>query len=85
VSNASDKRVHGLDAAGGGDAGAVDSDEVLGPCPSCGTELYVGRVENPRTGRVERALMHPVPFCTYYGETDPHTIEGDVERAQKEN
>ena len=85
MSDASDKRVHGLDAAGAGDAGAVDSGDVLGPCPSCGADLYVGRVENPRTGRVERALMHPVPFCTYYGETDPGTIERDIARTQKEN
>ena len=80
-----DKRVHGLDAAGAGDAGAVNVGEVLGPCPSCGADLYVGRVQNPRTGRVERALMHPVPFCTYYGVTDPATIERDIARTQKEN
>ena len=81
----SNKRVHGLDAAGAGDAGAVDVGDVLGPCPSCGADLYVGHVEHPHTGRVERALMHPAPFCTYYGETDPDTIERAVERAQKEN
>lgn len=72
------KRVHGLNAAGGGDAGGVHHDEVLGPCPSCGAELYAGPVEDPRTGRVARALMHPIPFCTYYGETDPDTIERDI-------
>lgn len=81
----SDKRVHGLDKAGGGDVGAVDSDEILGPCPSCASDLYIGHVTNPSTGRTERALMHPVPFCTYYGETDPATIERDIVRAQKEN
>jgi len=82
----SDKRVHGLDAAGAGDVGAVvDSGEILGPCPSCGAELRSGRVEDPRTGRIERALMHPVPFCTYYGETEPDTIERDIMRAQREN
>jgi hypothetical protein len=77
--------VHGLDAAGAGDVGAVHLSEVLGPCPSCGIDLYVGPVENPHTGRVERALMHPIPFCTYYGETDPDTIERDIERVRKEN
>ena len=85
MSGAIDKRVHGLDAAGAGDAGAVDGGEVLGPCPSCGADLHVGRVENPRTGRVERALMHPVPFCTYYGETNPATIERAIARERKEN
>ena len=81
----SDKRVHGLDKAGGGDVGAVNSDEILGPCPSCASDLYICHVTNPSTGRIERALMHPVPFCTYYGETDPTAIERDIMRAQKEN
>ena len=85
MSNDRNKRVHDLDAAGAGDAGAVDSGEFLGPCPSCGADLHVGPVNNPHTGRVERALMHPVPFCTYYGDTDPDTIERDIARAQKEN
>ena len=80
-----DKRVHGLDKTGAGDAGAVETNKVLGPCPSCKADLYVGPVQNPHTGRVERALMHPVPFCTYYGETDPDTIERDIECAKKEN
>jgi hypothetical protein len=85
VSDTTDKRLHGLDKAGAGDVGGVDSGEVLGPCPSCGAELHAGPVVDPRTGRIERALMHPVPFCTYYGETDPDTIERDITRAQREN
>ena len=80
-----DKRLHGLAAAAAGDVGGVDADEILGPCPSCAAELRVGYVKNPSTGRVERALMHPVPFCTYYGETEPTTIEHDVEQKRKEN
>jgi hypothetical protein len=63
----------------------VSGGKVLGPCPSCGTELLAALVKNPNTGRIARALMHPMPFCTYYGETDPATIERDVERAKKEN
>jgi len=27
--------------------------------------------------------MHPIPFCTYYGETDPNVIEREVMRAQE--
>ena len=79
------KRVHGLDKAGAGDAGAVDSGDVLGPCPSCTADLSVGQVLNPRTGHVERALMHPVPFCTYYGETSPAAIERAIKSAQEKN
>jgi hypothetical protein len=80
----SDKRIHDLDKASAGDAGAVDVGKVLGPCPSCGADLFDGSAQNPHTGRVERFLMHPAPFCTYYGETDPATIERDIDRAQKE-
>lgn len=76
-----DKNMHDLDAAGAGDVGAVAEGDVLGPCPSCGAELRKTHVKHPHTGRLERALMHPVPFCAYYGETDPAAIE----RAIKEN
>jgi hypothetical protein len=75
----SDKRIHGIEAAGAGDAGDVVADEVVGPCPSCGAELLACHVTNPITKRVERALMHPVPFCSYYGETDPSQIERDMQ------
>ena len=85
MSGENDKSLHGLDAAGAGDVGAVDSGEVLGPCPSCGAELHEAHVKHPRTGRLERAIMHPVPFCTYYGETHPDVIERAIERAKKEN
>jgi hypothetical protein len=78
----SDKRVHGLEAAGAGDVGGVEGGEALGPCPSCTASLCVAFVKNPRTGRVERALIHPVPFCTYYGETDPTVIEDAVARTR---
>lgn len=77
-------RPHGLEAAGGGNVGGVMADEVVGPCPSCGAELLACRLKNPITGCIERALMHPVPFCTYYGETDTDTIERDVQRSQKD-
>lgn len=73
------KRIHGLDAAGAGDVGAIEPGTSIGPCPSCGTELRVTLAMNPATGRRERALIHTVPFCTYYGETDPEQIERDVE------
>lgn len=79
------RRVHGLEAAAAGDVGDVDVGDVLGPCPSCAAELRVCRAQNPSTGRVERAIVHPVPFCTYYGETDPEAIERDVARSREEN
>lgn len=77
-----EEATHDLSAAGAGDAGAVEPGDVLGPCPSCRGELRVLHAVNPRTCRVERAIAHTVPFCTYYGETDPTTIERDVRRAQ---
>jgi hypothetical protein len=79
------KRLHGLDKAGAGDAGAIGADEVLGPCPSCGADLFVGYAEHPHTKRLMRVLTHPVPFCTYYGETDPAEIERTIARTQEES
>lgn len=79
------KRFHSLSAAGAGDLGPIDAGDILGPCPSCATELRVTSVENPRTGRTARALVHPVPFCAYYGATDPSAIERAIERGAKEN
>lgn len=79
------KRVHGIDKAGAGDAGVIDVDQVLGPCPSCGADLIIGYAKDPRTKRVMRGLLHPILFCTYYGETDPSEIESAIDHAQKEN
>ena len=84
MSGTRDKNMHSLDAAGAGDLGAVESGDVLGPCPSCGTELREAHIKHPHTGRVERAIEHPEPFCTYFGETHPDTIERAIQRAPKE-
>jgi len=81
----SNKRVHNLNRAGAGDVGDVDGEVLLGPCPSCGADLHAGHAKNPRTGRVERFLMHDEPFCTYYAETDPAAIERAVTKKQKES
>lgn len=78
-----EKRKHDLSAAGAGDVGVVDDGDLLGPCPSCSADLHVGYAQNPRTKRVARMIMHPVPFCTYYGETDPATIEADVHHGRR--
>jgi hypothetical protein len=76
-----DRRPHGLEAAGGGDAGDVAAGDRLGSCPSCGAELRTTLARDPTTGRVERAILHPIPFCSYFGETDPTTIECDIRKA----
>jgi len=78
-----EKRLHGLNAASAGNLGSIDTGSLLGPCPSFGAELHDTHVKDPRTGRVERGMVHPVPFCTYFGETDPAVIERDVRRAQE--
>ena len=73
-----DKRIHGLEAASGGDLGGVDDGMRIGPCPSCGAELRACLARDP-TGRVERALVHPVPFCSYFGETSSEEIVRAIE------
>jgi len=72
--------VHGVAAAGAGDLGPVQSGEVLGACPSCGAELSVCTAVNPHSGRTERGLLHPVPFCSYFGEVDASEIERTIAR-----
>jgi hypothetical protein len=79
------KRVYGLEAAGAGDAGPISDGVVLGACPSCGAELRVGDVLNPLSGRVERSLQHPLPFCAYFGETDAAEIEREIGDAASPN
>jgi hypothetical protein len=56
----------------------VPAGEVLGACPACSAELRVGDLLNPLSGCVERSLLHPVPFCTYFGETDSSKIVAAV-------
>ena len=75
--------LHGLDAAGAGDLGAIAPGELLGPCPSCGAELHIVHAKDPHTGQEGRAMTHPVPFCTYFGETDPSVIERDIQHEKK--
>jgi hypothetical protein len=79
------RRIHGIEAAGAGSIENVSAFELLGPCPSCGADLHVGNADIPRTGRPARALMHAMPFCTYYGETPADVIERDVQNARKMN
>jgi hypothetical protein len=73
-------RVHGRDAAAGGDLGDVERGAVIGPCPGCGVEIVDGLIENPQTGRPQRVLLHAIPFCTYYGQTSPEDIELAIKR-----
>ena len=78
--NEKEKRVHDLAAAGAGDLGSVAIGNVLGSCPSCGAELRTGVVMHPHSGRSKRALQHPVPFCSYFGETNAGEIEQEIVR-----
>jgi hypothetical protein len=75
--------LHGLDAASAGDLGIVGAGEPLGLCASYGAKLRIVHAEDPHTRRVCRAITHPVPFCTYFGETDPSMIERDIQHAKK--
>jgi hypothetical protein len=75
----SKRRVHGPAAAGAGQLDDFVEGAVVGPCPSCGTELRVGAALNPATSHVERILLHPIPFCTYYGESSPDDIVRAIE------
>jgi len=69
-----DKRIYPASAASGGNIESLHSDAVLGPCPSCQATLRFGIAKDPQTEKLVRVLMHPIPFCGYFGETDPAEI-----------
>lgn len=75
-------RIHGRDAAGGGDAGELEKTTPVGACPGCGAELAETEMIYPPTGQTVRALCHPMPFCTYFGRTSPEVIEAALEHAK---
>lgn len=71
---------HGLEAAGGGDLGDIKLEKRrdVGPCPSCSEPLIAGVTVHPGTQMPAMVMMHPEPFCTYFGVTSPEQIEQDV-------
>lgn len=72
-------RPYGSESATGG---PVDVDEgtaeELAPCPSCGAMLATCTAEPD--GHRELAIMHPMPFCDYFGRTEPEVILDDLMR-----
>ncbi len=69
--------------AGAGDLGNVidtTKSDVIGSCPSCGAELSVNRVDHK--GKRRDVLLHAMPFCHYFGATDPDRIVQDVTLAK---
>lgn len=64
-------RPHGASAASGGVVN-IDQGEELAPCPSCSAMLSTGE----SGGMV--ALMHPMPFCDYFGRTAPEVVLEDL-------
>jgi hypothetical protein len=67
---------YSLEAAGAGDLGSVIfKAEDVGPCPSCGATVSMTRAANPHNhGELTAALIHPVPFCHYFGITPSEAI-----------
>lgn len=68
------RAVHGVEACGAGDLGKTSLGMVIGKCPSCGKPISGGETVDPRTGLQTRFLSHPIPFCSYFGETEPERI-----------
>jgi hypothetical protein len=73
-------RPHGVDACGAGD---VDVDmqvaEELGPCPSCAEMLMTSYEPHPGfDGQMLPTVIHPIPFCDYFGQTEADQIVSDM-------
>jgi hypothetical protein len=72
-------RRYGDEAAGAGELPAIGTGTPLGPCPSCGDLISIGTEPNPRdAGKPTRCLLHPIPFCHYFGATDADIIEREI-------
>ena len=70
-------------AAGDGELPPVNSGKAIGPCPSCGALVSVGTAPDPDDeNKPTRMLMHPMPFCHYFGATDANVIERAIEEAE---
>lgn len=72
------ERKHDGSKCGAGHLGAVDHGDEIGPCPSCGAPIHVSTVQHPHTGRPTEILLHEIPFCSYFGATDPDAIIQDL-------
>lgn len=68
-----------------GEAELVDQKETVevGSCPACGAMVSTGLVVHPRTQQSQRGLLHPMPFCHYFGATEPEQVVADI-RAKAE-
>lgn len=55
----------------------VHSSHVIGSC-KCGALLSVGTASNPANGEPSTCLLHPMPYCAYYANTEPEQILRDV-------
>lgn len=72
-------RLHGVDACAAGDLVALSEADDLGPCPSCGAMIATSNESNPHNGgQIEPTVIHPIPFCAYFGQTDADAIVHDM-------
>lgn len=79
-----DNRVHDHEATHG-DLGEIPNSEVLGQCPSCEAEIRGGNTWNPDLQCMSRVVMHPIPFCSYFGNTAAGIFEAEVKARMREN
>lgn len=68
-----ERKYDGRHALAGTLTATVERKEVVGECPSCGAQLHIGSFDG------KRALLHDMPFCHYYGATDPDQILRDLD------
>lgn len=66
-------------ACGAGFLGEVNHGDEIGPCPSCGAAISSSSAPNPNYGgQIETIVMHPIPFCDYFGATSAETMVHDM-------
>lgn len=61
-----------------GETSEVHTGHAIGTC-KCGATLSIGTANDPlQRDKPTACLMHPMPFCAYYANTDPEQILRDV-------
>lgn len=68
-------KMNGPEMAGAGHLGNLNKDgEELGQCPGCGALIGKATATHPETKKVIDVMTHPLPFCHYFGITEPTDI-----------
>lgn len=56
----------------------ISKGDEIGACPSCSATISKTIVTHPEHHRPMESPIHPMPYCHYFGVTDPDRIVSDI-------